>query len=300
MTVKLAPGTAQQMRSDELIVFEEHAKVGAAWEGSFGYTDGTPEVCTAPRFDLTKNASQVLPGSMSPSFRSAFHAYMTRCYTWRPLAPTTHKDLAKYLADSEAKASAALAGQAEVRTSAKVEHLEPLARGRWRIHIRDGEACEVDALVVTGPGPTRVQIPEASGATNVVAAEDYWRHSSLAGSIAVFPTERNAARVVIAGAGGAAAAIALDLCRRYYRTPSVPRAADLDDDGAGLSIVFVAPQASLFTRGQSRWETDVLTDDAAWTKLSRALRAQVGEHLLAGVVFSKVLDEPTVEGQAAP
>jgi mycobactin lysine-N-oxygenase len=106
-------------------------------------------------------------------------------------------------------------------------------------------------------------------------AQAYWSHhrANVHASIAA------GQRVAVIGAGGAAAAICVDALATI--TDAMPEPG---------GIVLIAPQATLFTRGESRFETEVLTQADTWTALPREARRQVAEHLLSGVVFRRVLD----------
>lgn len=296
----------------DIEVFESGPDAAAHWDGTPPlYSDGTPELCTPAKYDVTRGAAQSLPPRLGPGgvrlpkgFRAAFDHQMSRG-EWtklrgllrpptRPDEYPSHKQLADYIRTLIGQATANDPG-ATVHYGTEVDGLDPQDDGRWKLCVRgEGDVSRVfDAVVITGPGPSGIRLAHDPSRTPV-EAEDYWAKAKprIDACRPVAHVPGDPVRVVIAGAGGAAAAIALDLCREYYGT-SDPDAVDVDefDNGAALSVVFVAPQASLFTRGESRWENEVLTDDGAWQLLSGPTRADVAEHLLTGVVFRRVLHE---------
>jgi mycobactin lysine-N-oxygenase len=133
-------------------------------------------------------------------------------------------------------------------------------------------------VVVTSPGPALKRFHvDATIGHRVYDARSYWESRHRDDVIARITTGH---RIAVIGGGGAAVAICVD---------ALSHLTDATADPGG--IVIVAPQATLFTRGESRFESAAMTDMAAWMRMPRAARRQVAEHLITGVVFRRVLDQ---------
>ena len=272
----------------EVLVFERAARGGAAWVGGLGYSDGTPELCTPRDADVTYGAGSVVP---APAGKSALVAAQLLASLERfrapPAAATDHRAFGDYV---DHVLHEARGPDVQLLFSHTVTRLAPTARGGWSV-TANGKRHAVDGVVVTGPGPSRVAIPGTPKVkTRVKDALDYWTPSReervrMVAEWRESAGEEGSPHVVLAGVGGAAAAIAVDLCEIYGSLGPD------NDDGSSLRLTFVAPRAGLFTRGESAWETRAIRDADVWARLSRELRAEVTDHLVSGVVFRRVLEQ---------
>lgn len=264
---KQAP--ARRAKPPFVHIFERTERVGAHWYGGHGYSDGIQEVCTPPDFDVVYPEASTLDLARYAWATFAAERALSGAYA-------THRELADYVAWVIDRARADAPGCVTLHLGHEVTSLRA-AGARWSLAV--GGATwpdEFDGVVVTAPGPARHRFRlHADVAPHVTDADAYWRapmrdavHAAVAGG----------GRVAIVGGGGAAAAICADL------------SAAIDETRDPGSVVLVAPQATLFTRGDSSLETRTLTDAELWGALSRDARRQVGEHLLSGVVFRKVME----------
>jgi mycobactin lysine-N-oxygenase len=278
------PAQAVSLRPPpHLHIFERSGRAAAHWYGDDGYTDGMQEVCTPPEFDVVAPTTTVF-GTLE------LEPFEWRTYvTTQGIAATnpTHRQFAEYIAWAIDAAIARANGGITLHTHAEVTKLRRDG-SRWAIDTKataepphDG-AMRFDGVVVTSPGPAQQRFHvDAAVKPRVSDAQAYWsRHRAR-----VRQSVAAGHRIAVIGAGGSAAAICVDVLGTL--TSATP------DPGG---IVLVAPQATLFTRGETTFETQILTDAAAWTELPREARRQVAEHLLSGVVFRRVLEQ--LEGLA--
>jgi len=260
-----------------LHIFERSARAGAHWYGDAGYTDGAQEVCTPPEQDLVDGASELgAVLDLAPYTWAAFVA--ARSITNRI---PTHRQLADYVAWAIELAATRSGSAVALHTGAEVTRVRRDG-ARWRIATRapDGANREVatrfDGVVVTSPGPASRRFHvDAAIANRVGDARSYWSEHRAGVRKAIAA----GGRIAVVGAGGAAAAICVDALR----------AVSAANEPGG--IVIVAPQPTLFTRGDSLYENQILMDPDAWSELPREARRQVAEHLISGVVFRRVLDQ---------
>ncbi len=257
-----------------LQIFERSARPGAHWYGDDGYTDGAQQLCTPPERDLVDGASE-----LGATLELEPYAWATFA-TERSIeaAVPTHRQLADYIAWAIERAAARAGGGIVLHTGAEVIRMRSDGV-RWRLGLLGASrdlSTRFDGVIVTSPGPANRRFHvDAAIAARVADARTYW-----AGHRA--PVRRclaRGSRVAVVGAGGAAAAICVDALQ----------AIEGHADPGG--IVIVAPQPTLFTRGDSRYENQVLTDPTVWSELPRVARRQVAEHLISGVVFRRVLDQ---------
>ncbi|SEL93313.1 mycobactin lysine-N-oxygenase [Roseateles sp. YR242] len=160
--------------------------------------------------------------------------------------------------------------------------------GFWRLSSRSGDGraqtdpTQFNGVVVTGPGPAR-KIPLSRKRSAEVPHEkifngqDFWlRLKEVRRCLKEMEKVSNDdAQIVIAGAGGTAAAVLSWLI------------------GAGARdrrIVIVATQASLYTRVDSVFENRLFSDETAWSSLSPESRRAFFDRLNRGVVWATVMD----------
>lgn len=273
-----------------LEIFESSDRIGAHWDGqgAEGYTDGLQSVCTDPDRDLVYPANH-------GSFGRALSPILTG-FTWRtysaalqrlPAAgPPSHRDLADYVAWAVHKAQQLAPNNVFLHMNSEVRALHLDRSGpHWEVVTAQGTAGTFDGVIVTSPGGAfrRFDVEPAisSWALN---AQSYWTQPTRA---RVLVDVAQGSRVAIVGAGGAAAAICLDILSATTG-PATPNAG---------GVALIAPQASLFTRGESTFETELLTSPS-WHRLPREVRRQISERLVSGVVFARVLDALEAIGHA--
>lgn len=262
-----------------LHIFERSARAGAHWYGGDdGYTDGLQEICSSVEFDLVYPQRSLL-GTTLDLAPFAWRTYIAALGL--SVTTPTHRQFAEYVAWALEAAVAASTGGIEVHLNTAVTKLRRDG-DRWAIEAqvapeqRLDPSLRFDGVVVTSPGPAQRRFHvDPSVAPKVTDAQTYWsRHrAEIQARVAA------GYRVAVVGAGGAAAAICVDVLSTI--TSAMP------DPGG---IVLVAPQPTLFTRGETSFETQILTDADAWADLSRDARRQVADHLLSGVVFRRVLE----------
>lgn len=267
------PAQASAVRPPpRLHIFERRGRAGAHWFGGDGYTDGMQDVCTPEDSDLVFPARALLGSALdlTPFAWRTFRATLGSMP-----ATQTHRHLADYVAWALDQAIELAEGGIELHVQANVTRLRRDG-AHWLIEAGGPIATRFDGVVITSPGPAYRRFDVAKDAeARISNAQAYWSHhrAAIHASIAA------GHRVAVIGAGGAAAAICVDALATIHDAMPEPG-----------GIVLIAPQATLFTRGESRFETEVLTQTDTWTALPREARRQVAEHLLSGVVFRRVLD----------
>jgi mycobactin lysine-N-oxygenase len=276
------PEAATRVRPPPVLhIFERGSRAGTHWVGGAGYTDGDQEVCTPPEADLVYAAAGSPYGvafDLAPYAWSAFVADRS-ILNPRP----THRQFADYIAWAIDRARVNAPG-ITLHTDSEVTGLRRDG-ATWAIATRPASnrpshelPNRFDGAVVTSPGPAvkRFHV-DAAVAHRVFDARTYWeaKHRKevldriLAGH-----------RVAVIGGGGAAASICVDALGELTGGAADPG-----------GIVVVSPQATMFTRGESQFETEVMMHADKWSRLPRAARRQVAEHLITGVVFRRVLDQ---------
>jgi mycobactin lysine-N-oxygenase len=264
-----------------LYIFEGSDRIGAHWDGqgAEGYTDGVQAVCTDPDRDLVYPANH-------GSFGGALSPILTG-FTWRTYAaarrlptagPPSHRDLADYVAWAVHEARHLAPNNIFLHTNSAVRSLHLHRSGpQWEVVTVRGTAGTFDGVIVTSPGSALQRFDvEQTISSWTLDAQNYWTQPMRA---QVLSDVAQGSRVAIVGAGGAAAAICLDILSATTG-PTAPNAG---------GVALIAPQASLFTRGESTFETELLTSPS-WNRLPREVRRQIAERLVSGVVFARVLD----------
>lgn len=259
----------------ELTVFER-SRLGSAWTGKFGYTDGEQNLCTPAERDVGFPYQEGLldaEGVQSLYARFSWASFLIqqgeneyRDWVDRGRRRPTHRLYADYL-------------QWVIKTAGakrKMRQVTRLSRraGKWAVGYDYRGAAKVaenfDGLVVTGPGPALKGFdrPNDPRLTNGV---DFWRDPET------FLAQRrndDAEPIVIAGSGGTAAAIAAFIAKTNSHHP----------------ILIVGNQAALFTRTESFFENALFSDEDAWAALDAKERIGASERLNRGVVWSSVSD----------
>lgn len=271
-------------------IFEPKA-IGSYWRGDGGYTDGQQRLCTLAERDVGYPYSSLFGREVDLEM-AAHHSwgrflherpdgYQQGFCTWLDAGrkPPYHSHYADYLSwvvrNSQSRVVAA-----EV-TSLSGED------GAWRISCRrEGFRARIDAsrfhgVVVTGPGPAR-QIPlsrspgVAAPRSKLFNGKDFWlRLKEVRHCLREMDKGSDDAQIVIAGAGGTAAAVLSWL---------------IGEGARDRPIVIVASQASLYTRVDSVFENRLFSDETAWSTLSAESRRAFFDRLNRGVVWSTVME----------
>lgn len=300
-------------------IYERHPVLASSWVGGgYGYSDGTSqELCTPSSRDVIAGANGPprLPHPARAMFMSQLgrFSYASYCASHRihPVRYPSHRQFADYVGDvliechragavdvvgllAVAGLPAAAAPQVQPH---EVTDIEPMAGDLWHVTVGTDAPIAACGVVVTGPGDAAEPFARQRGSAAVDAryrdGKTYWRDplpARIANVQQLLTTFADGSpHVVIVGAGGAAAAIALDLIQCFVRATDAAAQDDDEDAGNALAITFVAPQAGLFTRGESTWEDRTLTYDELWQKLSHELRQAAKAQLVTGVVYRRVL-----------
>jgi hypothetical protein len=232
-----------------------------------GYTDGRQELCTEPVRDLVAGGSRLggsFTGYLDPFRWSRFAAArgLPRDPEFRP----RHDVFAEYVQWVFSQIGDDPGSTVDARLGQRVTGLQ-VDRDRWSV-TSSGAANSTesyDAVVVTSPGPSTGRIAKLGDrgvGTACLDARTYWEPGRA--PLGVDP------RVVVVGGGGAAAAIALDVL-----DPNT-------GEGAG-DVVMVAPTASLFTRGESRREQQLLVSGVVFRRILD--RFESGTHVVDATGF---------------
>lgn len=273
----------------QLHIFERSSRAGAHWDGGEGYTDGQQEVCTPPERDLVYPERYGDFGKALDLTPFAWRTYATKHgVTGRP----SHRDLARYIGAVIGEAMQVAPDLVHLHLGTEVRALRR-RDSAWEVTTRaapsraagsaGGDALSpaihpvpFDGVVVTSPGEafTRRLKAEVAVRARIFDARTYWS----SGNSQIHQGVQAGDRIAVLGAGGAAAAVCLDILRRV---------ANHDEPGG---VVLIAPQATLFTRGASAFETELLTSPS-WSDLSREVRQHASARLISGVVFARVLDQ---------
>lgn len=270
---------AARLRPPPRLTIFERAKAPAAhWNGDplhgLGYTDGVQELCSEPTRDLAHGMGDWLGREL---------ADFARPYRWERFAksnglPTKpdfrpkHEQFASYVRWALETIEQEHEALIELRLGETVTRLIP-HRAHWSLTTDSGNTAEsFDAVVVTSPGPSNGRIARCAdpvARASCYDAQNYWSKGRR--------TIANESRVIIVGGGGAAAAIALDILEGA-------------SESNGRSVVLVAPSPTMFTRGESRFEHELLTSVRRWTDLTAHQRSEGLERLVSGVVFRRILE----------
>jgi mycobactin lysine-N-oxygenase len=194
--------------------------------------------------------------------------------------PPLHREFAQYLSWAVERS------KAEVVT-AEVSRLSLDSQGsKWQVWKKGSSGDHFasrrtfDGVVVSSPGPDK-KLTLSEPSALVFTGQDFWRRTR--DLQAIFNEHRNdekksktAFEIAIIGAGGTAAAIWAWLTRSGFRD---------------VRISLVAPQAALFTRGDSVFENRLFSDETLWRRLSPESQEAFFRRLNRGVVWATVMDQ---------
>ncbi|MEM9889355.1 MAG: SidA/IucD/PvdA family monooxygenase [Actinomycetota bacterium] len=261
-----------------VVIIERHS-IGANWTAAGGWTDGTHRLGTSPEKDLGFPYRSAEFRGHNRHVDHAMLAFSWNAYLvaagglgeWvdRGRPAPRHREWARYLQWAAGEAQPELV-IAEARTAT-------IAGERWRVEAvgDDGQpqSIEADALLVTGPGSATSEWESSS--PRVFGPARFWR--------AV--TERRlpvVERAAVIGAGETTGAILHEMCGH---------------DALGVSII--APQASIFTRGEGYFENRAFTDSGRWQALSLAQRRELISRADRGVISQTAMDEIRLDSRFA-
>jgi mycobactin lysine-N-oxygenase len=263
------------------IVIIERNSTGSAWTGTFGFTDGTHRLGTAPEKDVgfpylfeTKNSDlkkkqRAIDLGMSGFSWQAFLISKERYQSWidksRP-APE-HREWAEYLAWVEKEISSRTDSvvflQGEVSSITVTDE-------NWLLKVEGagGNETAANALVVTGTGDPKSSISIRDGARNrVFNGKDFWTRL-----LPKVSTERDKSFAII-GSGETAGSIAVALDERL--PPS-------------NTIFVLCKEGIVFSRGETFQENAIYSCPKLWLEWSMDFRKRFIQQTDRGV-FSQQL-----------
>lgn len=272
----------------EVVVFEQH-EAGAAWTGHHDYTDGEQPLCTPAERDLGFPYDPAGFGSstvramlaefswvsylMRRGGRQSYEQWVTR-----GRLPPPHRDFAAYLADAFVRSGAA-------PRIGEVTAVDLHPSGGWQISWADEHGAKFidpdpasadapfDGVVITGSGEPRAPLPGTNA--RVFDGRTIWRKGTLPRMAQLLAAESDPS-IVIVGAGGIAAAVALKLLRLGLAT---------------LPIEIIGREPTLFARHPGAFEDRLFADDGAWSALAPHTQQVFLDRLTAGVVWANVLGQ---------
>ncbi len=247
--------------------------IAPAWIGGpYGYTDGDQLLCTLAERDLGFPYHQHTFGPAAAHATHALFSWHAFCVAstnvetvyrnWisRGRRPPLHRHYAAYVEWAIRKSGA---HHLQKRVS-EVRHDTSGREPQWVVHTSDGATPQFDAVVITGSGPPKKQLPNPRGGapnTNprVFNACDFWtRKKEILGLLdaEADPADR---KVIVIGAGGSAAAIAASLVKSLPKNPPT-------------QIMIVGKEATIFTRSPDHLEDHLYSDPDMWQHLDRDVR----------------------------
>ena len=247
------------------VVAVERSAVAANWLPAGGWTDGNHRLGTGPE----KDVGFPYRSSLAPRRNGELDEQMMR-YSWQSHLVATgqfaewidrgrpapaHRKWAQYLRwVADAVNMNVLRGEV---TSIGVDGR------RWALTTEE-TTIEADAVMMTGPGqPERSILP---GNPRVLSIAEFWHRAATHERI-------SAERVVVIGGGETAAAILNELFAHRVST-----------------ITVIAPQVTLFTRGEGFFENTLFSDPTHWSGLTLAERKDAIARTDRGVFSARVQD----------
>jgi len=229
------------------VVAVERTEVAANWQPDGGWTDGLHRLGTNPEKDvgfpyrstLARGRNAELDRAMTRFSWQAYLIATNQFADWidRGRPAPTHRRWAQYLQwVADAVGMSVIQGEVD-RISLDGNH--------WVLGAGQSEIL-ADALMVTGPGQAeRSILPESP---QVWSIAEFWRHAAAHDRIV-------AERIAVIGGGETAASILEELFRHR-----------------ASAITVIAPQVTLFTRGESFFENRLFSDPTDWDTLPLAER----------------------------
>ncbi|MGI3899924.1 MAG: hypothetical protein ACRYGP_33155 [Janthinobacterium lividum] len=255
-----------------VVIFEE-ASIGAAWDGSSGYTNGETLLCTPAAHDLGYPYDHLSHDPRVATImarRFSWHEYLNSIpgayqeWVSRGQRPPTHKAFAAYLR------RAATQSGAVIRTGKVVQLSFDGGLSAWTVVLGDGTSHQFDGVVVTGSGPPLAALPGADA--RVLNGRDMWSNpTALLGTL----ISTREPRAVVIGSGGTAGAAAAWLVQH---------------GGRRFPVVMVGRQPTIAVRAPTYFETRLLGNNVAWERLSTRQRKQFTQRINSGFLWTAVSD----------
>jgi len=225
------------------VIAVERTGVGANWQASGGWTDGTHRLGTSPE----KDVGFPYRSALVPRRNAELDERMTR-YSWqsyliatasfaqwidRGRPAPTHRRWSQYL------------GWVAQHVGLDVVHGEvdalAVSGDRWALRTHE-TTVHADALMITGPGQAEKSL--LPGNPRMLSIAQFWDRAAGHDRI-------SAERVAVIGGGETAASMLNELFRHRVST-----------------ITVISPQVTLFTRGEGYFENSLFSDPTDWTALT--------------------------------
>jgi mycobactin lysine-N-oxygenase len=255
----------------QLIIIDSSPIAGSHWNGSNGYTDGHRPLCTSATKDLGYPYSDEDPNvrdyMLSQFSWQSFQIEKGMYQQWigRGQPNPTHGEWQTYLQWAKSKCTQVLFPVFEVK--------QIRAADDWTIVSNDGrEKVRCKRLVITGPGKA-VRVPsEPAGFHDcILDGYNFWHDIHKLKKFFEIPeAELEDHSIAVIGSGGTAATIVAGLLERTE---------------APINILSREP--SLYSRGESYFETKALTEPADWTELPIAVREKLIKRIDRGVISAQ-------------
>ncbi|HEU4362028.1 MAG TPA: NADPH-dependent L-lysine N(6)-monooxygenase MbtG [Mycobacterium sp.] len=245
------------------VVAVERTGVAANWQAVGGWTDGAQRLGTSPE----KDVGFPYRSSLVPRRNGELVERMTR-FSWQSYLIATGQ-FVQWVdrgrpAPRHRRWSAYLRWVAE-QVNMTVVHGEvdqiSIDGEQWALRTRE-RTVHADGLVITGPGQAeRTLLP---GNPRVLSIAEFWHRAGGHDRIC-------AERVAVIGGGETAASILNELFGHRVST-----------------ITVIAPQVTLFTRGEGYFENSLFSDPTDWTALTPAERRDTMARTDRGVFSASV------------
>jgi mycobactin lysine-N-oxygenase len=289
-----------------ITVFENN-NPGATWYGGGGFTDGQQFMCTPAERDLgfpypspgehDMGEGRIPNVELFPNLSAKMLAdysfarflidssgrgnYAEWVRSGRP--PMRHATFARYLAWALNRATSYRAGGKNYVTiyQGRVIQIRPsdgAGKPCWIVETEDGAIHHFDGVVVTGNGPPSAPPKDSTNldSTLLFNARTFWEKPSL-DRIRPFLSEEYSSDaycpIVIIGAGGAAAAVALRLAQERGRA----------------TIRVVGKRATLYARVHSYFEGSLFGSNEDWDLLGFKEKKELLNRVDRSVVWDQVL-----------
>jgi mycobactin lysine-N-oxygenase len=245
------------------VVAIERSGVAANWQAGGGWTDGRQRLGTSPEKDVGfPYRSNLVPGRDAEvdeqMTRFSWQSYLVasdQFVGWidRGRPAPTHDTWAKYLRWVADVVELKVVRGEVVRIS--------VDESRWVLHTHES-SLSADTVMVTGPGePERSML---SGDPRVLSIAEFWERAGRHDRIV-------AENVAVIGGGETAASMLNELF--HHRISA---------------ITAIAPQATLFTRGEGFFENSLFSDPTGWRGLTQAERRDCIARTDRGVFSARV------------
>lgn len=246
----------------EITVIEPRG-VAANWRAVGGWTDGRHPLGTPPEKDVgfpyrtriagprNRAVDQELLGLGWVSFMAESGRYASWVDRGRPFPP--HDTFAEYLGWVAERTGMNIVRGAATRLVAGDD--------AWTVSVDGAGDVVADALLVTGAGPSDGRLAERP---EVLSIAGFWKR----GAGHVFP---EGSRIAVIGGGESAASVVAEVIRHPVS-----------------SLTIIAPQSTLFSRGEGQFENGMYTNPDQWAQLSERDRVEFISRTDRGVFSVRV------------